>query len=171
MTGKEVNTTRPAPFTKEQLEAVPLPPQDPRTSEDCLFLDVFAPKNVFEDAGSGYGAPVLVWIYGGGYTGGNKVSGSPTGLFMRAEQDIVFVAMNYRLGAFGWLSGPTLQKDGDANAGLLDQRLALEWIQENIHLFGGDPNRVTVFGESAGGGSIMHQITVRLKALSPANKL
>lgn len=67
--------------------------------------------------------------------------------------------MNYRLGAFGWSSGPTLQEDGDANAGLLDQRLALEWVQQNIAKFGGDPNRVTVFGESAGGGSIMHQIT------------
>lgn len=67
--------------------------------------------------------------------------------------------MNYRLGAFGWLSGPTFQEDGDANAGLLDQRLALEWVQEHIASFGGDPNRVTVFGESAGGGSIMHQIT------------
>ena len=64
-----------------------------------------------------------------------------------------------QLGAFGWLSGPTLQSDGTANAGLYDQRLALEWVQEYIHLFGGDPNRVTVIGESAGGGSIMHQIT------------
>ena len=67
--------------------------------------------------------------------------------------------MNYRLGAFGWLSGPTFQENGTANAGLHDQRFALEWIQQNIAKFGGDPNRVTVFGESAGGGSIMHQIT------------
>lgn len=68
--------------------------------------------------------------------------------------------MNYRLGAFGWLSGPTFQGSGGiSNAALYDQRLALEWIQQNIHLFGGDPNRVTVIGESAGGGSIMHQIT------------
>lgn len=67
--------------------------------------------------------------------------------------------MNYRLGAFGWLSGPTFQESGDANAGLLDQRFALEWVQMHIHKFGGDPKRVTVFGESAGGGSIMHQIT------------
>ena len=67
--------------------------------------------------------------------------------------------MNYRLGAFGWLSGPTFQENATANAGLHDQRFALEWIQQNIAKFGGDPNRVTVFGESAGGGSIMHQIT------------
>lgn len=67
--------------------------------------------------------------------------------------------MNYRLGAFGWLSGPTFQANGTANAGLHDQRFALEWVQQHISKFGGDPSRVTVFGESAGGGSIMHQIT------------
>lgn len=64
-----------------------------------------------------------------------------------------------QLGALGWLAGPDLQADGTANAGLYDQRLALRWVQKNIHLFGGDPTKVTVFGESAGGGSIMHQIT------------
>ena len=68
--------------------------------------------------------------------------------------------MNYRLGALGWLAGPTLQAAGGvSNAGLYDQRLALEWVQDNIHKFGGDPNKVTVMGESAGGGSIVHQIT------------
>jgi carboxylesterase type B len=63
------------------------------------------------------------------------------------------------LGAFGFLAGPTLQSNGTANAGFYDQRLALEWVQQNIHLFGGDPSKVTVLGESAGGGSIFHQIT------------
>lgn len=69
------------------------------------------------------------------------------------------MALNYRLGAFGFLAGPSLQANGTANAGFYDQRMALEWVQENIHLFGGDKNQVTVMGESAGGGSIMHQIT------------
>ena len=75
--------------------------------------------------------------------------------------------MNYRLGAFGWLSGPTFQENGTANAGLHDQRFALEWVQANIAKFGGDPNRVTVFGESAGGGSIQHQITAYGGAKGP----
>jgi carboxylesterase type B len=79
---------------------------------------------------------------------------------MAQNNDVIFVTINYRLGAFGFLSGPTLQSDGVANAGLLDQHLALEWVQEHISKFGGDPDQVTVIGESAGGGSILHQITV-----------
>lgn len=63
------------------------------------------------------------------------------------------------MGAFGWLAGDSLTANGTANAALHDQRLALEWVYNNIHLFGGDPQRVTVMGESAGGGSIMHQVT------------
>lgn len=144
-----------------------LPPQDPRTTEDCLFLDILSPKAVLSKAsrGSGQkgGVPVLVWIYGGGYTVGEKSEYNAAGLIaasrVSAPDGIVFVSLNYRLGAFGWLSGPTFQSDGVANAGLYDQRLALQWIQQNIHLFGGDPRRVTVIGESAGGGSILHQIT------------
>ncbi|EMD00258.1 hypothetical protein BAUCODRAFT_145551 [Baudoinia panamericana UAMH 10762] len=141
-----------------------LPVQDPRSTEDCLFLDVVVPEAILNNAGKGYGAPVLVWIYGGGYTMGDKSgSGNPAGLLQQSEANngggVIYVSMNYRLGAFGWLSGPTFQTNGDANAGLLDQRFALEWVQQHIAAFGGDPNRVTVFGESAGGGSIMHQIT------------
>ncbi|KIX94759.1 uncharacterized protein Z520_09449 [Fonsecaea multimorphosa CBS 102226] len=155
-----------------QLQANPPKPSppDPRMKEDCLFLDVFSPKSVFDKAQnktSGYkGAPVLVWIYGGGYTAGWKDgSGNPSGLIHTSQANgsdgIVFVELNYRLGAFGWLSGPTIEAadGGVSNAGLYDQRLALEWVQTNIHLFGGDPNRVTVMGESAGGGSVIHQMT------------
>lgn len=71
----------------------------------------------------------------------------------------MFLAMNYRLGALGFLAGPSFQETGTANAGFHDQRMALEWVQEHIHLFGGDKNRVTVIGEFAGGGSIIHHIT------------
>lgn len=95
----------------------------------------------------------------------SKIEGvSPAGLLQRAKDNskdgVVFVAINYRIGVFGWLGGSTLQKDGVANAGLYDQRFALEWVQKNIHLFGGDPRRVTVMGNSAGGSSIIHHITV-----------
>ena len=137
------------------------PVQDPRTTEDCLFLDVVVPRTIFHKAtrrvNATAGAPVLVWIYGGGYTAGEKTGFgqfNPAGLIDVSQTDgsegVVFVSLNYRLGAFGWLAGPTLQSDGTANAALYDQRLALQWIQQNIHLFGGDPNRVTVMGESAG---------------------
>lgn len=141
----------------------------PTESEDCLFLDVLVPTNVWEKKATRKtrgkaqsGAPVLVWIYGGGYTGGSK-NVQPETLISHAEENggegVVFVAMNYRVGMFGFMAGPTFQQNGTANAGFYDQHLALEWIQENIHLFGGDADRVTVFGESAGGGSIMYQIT------------
>ncbi|PQE13378.1 putative cholinesterase protein [Rutstroemia sp. NJR-2017a BVV2] len=133
----------------------------PLVSEDCLFLDVLVPKTIYESAS---GAPVLVWFFGGGYVSGSKFStGNPATLISRSQENggegVIYVALNYRLGLFGWLSGPTFQESGSANAGLLDQRLALEWVQKYIHLFGGDPSRVTVMGESAGAGSIMHQIT------------
>ncbi|KAL9582931.1 MAG: hypothetical protein Q9203_005285 [Teloschistes exilis] len=143
---------------------------DPRETEDCLFLDVVVPEQIFaqtqNSTSASKGAPVLVWIYGGGYTAGEKTGGglyNPAGLIKASQVDgsdgVIYVAPNYRLGAFGWLAGPSVQSDGTANAGLYDQRLALQWVQDNIHLFGGDPNRVTVLGESAGGGSVMHQIT------------
>jgi carboxylesterase type B len=102
----------------------------------------------------------------GGFAVSSKTDGvNPSDLLKRAKENsddgLVFVALNYRIGVFGFLGGPTLQRDGIANAGLYDQRFALKWVQENIHLFGGDPDRVTVMGNSAGGGSIVHQITVR----------
>lgn len=79
---------------------------------------------------------------------------------MNGSGGVIYVALNYRLGAFGFMSGPAFEEQGGLpNAGLHDQKLALEWIQQNIHKFSGDKNRVTVFGESAGGGSIMHHIT------------
>ncbi|PHH72354.1 hypothetical protein CDD82_6024 [Ophiocordyceps australis] len=150
-----------------------------KQNEDCLFLDVVVPRVLFappnaagRDApgakegakGEAKGAPVMVWIYGGAYVFGQKddKTFNPAGLIARSfERDgrgIIYVALNYRLGMFGWLNVP-----GDdaifPNVALQDQLLALEWVKKYIHLFGGDPDQVTVFGESAGGGSIMHHIT------------
>ncbi|KAF3797179.1 Carboxylesterase patB [Colletotrichum gloeosporioides] len=152
----------------------PVRQPDPRTNEDCLVLDVVVPKSAFEQHRptniSDSSVPVLVWFHGGGYTTGSKDQfGGPAGLLEQAtafEPDgLVFVAINYRLGAFGWSAGPTIQSDGAANVGLLDQRLALYWVQEHISKFGGDPKKVTIMGESAGGGSLIHHITV--KSLTP----
>lgn len=103
-------------------------------------------------------------MYGGGYVTGSKTANDPSGLLQASQpnttEGMIFVAMNYRLGLYGFLSGPTFQAaNGTGNAGFWDQRLALQWVQKHIHLFGGDPNRVTVMGESAGASSIMHQIT------------
>ncbi|KAI9710447.1 MAG: hypothetical protein M1812_007415 [Candelaria pacifica] len=143
------------------LDPTKLPAMGPTETEDCLFLDVVVPQGIFENRTESGLAPVLVWIYGGGYAFGNKkANANPYGLIDRSGDGIVYVAINYRLGAFGWLGGSSL-KDANAipNAGLYDQRLALDWVQKYIHLFGGDASRVTVMGESAGGGSIMHHIT------------
>ncbi|KAK6580334.1 hypothetical protein PZA11_007356 [Diplocarpon coronariae] len=137
-------------------------PPDPRQSEDCLFLDVVVPQEIFDQKRS---APVLVWVHGGGFVNGDKTSaGNPASLIAQSQLDkgegVIFVAMNYRLGLFGFLSGSKFHGQGGvSNAGLLDQRLAFEWVQKNIFLFGGDPERITVMGESAGGSSIMHHIT------------
>ncbi|PVI01297.1 carboxylesterase family protein [Periconia macrospinosa] len=132
--------------------------------EDCLFLDVFVPKVVFNEISRAPGVPVVVWIHGGGNVYGSKdYQTDPYGLMLRAQEHysngIIFVAMNYRLGAFGWLAGPTFQTNGTANAGLHDQRMAFEWIRKYIRLFGGDKDRVTALGYSAGAGSIAHHLT------------
>lgn len=114
-------------------------------SEDCLFLNVYTPK-----ATAG-GLPVLVWIPGGGFVTG---AGSDYDGHVLAEtQNVIVVTMNYRLGALGFFAHPALGGAG-GNFGLQDQQMALRWVQRNITSFGGDPSRVTVFGESAGGVSI-----------------
>ncbi|KKA20555.1 Uncharacterized protein T310_5419 [Rasamsonia emersonii CBS 393.64] len=144
-------------------------PPDPRTTEDCLFLDVLTPKKVFKHRKK---APVIVWIYGGAYVAGDKTASDVTGLVRRSMEDggkgIVLVAINYRVGAFGWLPGTDVKAHGVVNAGLYDQRFALQWVKEHIHRFGGDPKKVTIMGESAGAGSIMHQITAYGGVKGPA---
>ena len=133
---------------------------DPRLySEDCLFLDVWAPKDVLDE---GRKVPVLVWIYGGAHVFGGKSLYFPGGIMDRATKHgrggMVFVAMNYRMGALGFAAGKDIG-DEDINAGLLDQQQALQWVQKHIEKFGGDPNQVTIAGLSAGGGSVIHHLT------------
>ncbi|KAF2008195.1 acetylcholinesterase precursor [Amniculicola lignicola CBS 123094] len=141
----------------------PVPAMDPRTSEDCLFLDVYVPDKILKNAKKKQSAPVLLWIYGGGYVNGQKNT-NPAGLLAASgsakQGDVIYVSINYRLGALGFVSGSSYQAEGGAaNLGLLDQQFALQWVKRYIGTFGGDAKKVTVFGESAGGGSIMHQIT------------
>lgn len=166
LTGKPFNVSE----AEAALASAPVtpPPLDPRTSEDCLFLDVVVPQDIFHKANrTGKStSPTVVWVHGGGFTTGEKTGSglyNPAGLFNASQaagsEGFVFVAINYRLGALGWLAGPDLQADGTANAGLYDQQLALRWVQHNIHLFGGDPRKITVLGESAGAASILHHIT------------
>ncbi len=120
-------------------------------SEDCLFLNVWRP------AKSGK-FPVMVWIHGGSLMMGGSDSPLYVGERFAREHDVVVVSFNYRLGVLGFLAHPDLQKeDPDASVGgygMMDQIAALEWVQNNIESFGGDPSNVTIFGESAGGWSV-----------------
>lgn len=119
-------------------------------SEDCLYLNVWQPL----DATPTSQHAVMVWIHGGGFVNGGTSPAVYTGRRF-ARDGIVFVSMNYRLGRFGFFAHPALVDEGfGANFGLLDQIAALRWVHENIAAFGGDPARVTVFGESAGGMSV-----------------
>jgi len=121
-------------------------------SEDCLFLNVWTPADRAYDR-----YPVMVWIHGGGYATGTASSDWYDGRHL-ARQGVVVVSINYRLGPFGFFAHPALSDESErgvsGNFGLLDQIAALEWVRDNIGSLGGDPGRVTLFGESAGSASI-----------------
>lgn len=144
-------------------------------SEDCLKLNVWAPSG----AKTGAKKPVLVWIHGGGYTEGSTAIPSYHGENVAASGEVVVVSIQYRLGMLGFLTLSALKQESltldfaklaipdfkqavlkyqgvSGNYGLMDQIAALHWIQQNIEAFGGDPKRVTIMGESAGGGSVAH---------------
>ncbi|CAE6491014.1 unnamed protein product [Rhizoctonia solani] len=103
--------------------------------------------------------PVLVWIHGGGYRTlfSDAASYDPTPLIQASNISLVAVVIQYRLGMFGFLPGREVKQNGVLNAGLLDIQFALKWTQENVHLFGGDPDQVTIWGESAGAGAVLMQ--------------
>jgi para-nitrobenzyl esterase len=122
-------------------------------AEDCLFLNVYTPTT----AGS---HPVMFWIHGGAFTYGESDEYDPTPL---VAQGVVVVTINYRLGALGFMAHPALTAEGggaSGNYGLMDQQLALHWVQDNIAAFGGDKSNVTIFGESAGGFSVQSQLVI-----------
>ena len=124
-----------------------------RGSENCLYLNVYAPG-----ARAGHQRlPVMVWLHGGGFVNG---SGNDfNGRFLAATASAIVVTVNYRLGPFGWLALKSLQQDGSSgDYGLMDQVAALKWVKRNIAAFGGNPGDVMLFGQSAGGESVLAQL-------------
>lgn len=123
-------------------------------SEDCLYLNVWTPAKTVKD-----GLPVLVWIYGGGFSmGWTGDPGNDCEALARKSGDVILVSLNYRVGQMGFFSHPLLDAENEHNVsgnyGLLDQIAGLKWVRDNIAAFGGDPAKVTIFGESAGGISV-----------------
>ncbi|XP_015261978.1 PREDICTED: cholinesterase-like, partial [Gekko japonicus] len=118
----------------------------PPLSENCLFLNIWAPHPRPPTP-----VPVLVWIHGGGFFTGTSSLEMYNGASLAAEESLVVVSLNYRLGSLGFLSLPP---SAPGNAGLWDQQLALKWVKENAATFGGDPARVTISGQSAGGALV-----------------
>ncbi|ESZ89724.1 putative extracellular lipase [Sclerotinia borealis F-4128] len=127
--------------------------------EDCLYLNIQRPAGTTASSK----LPVLFWIFGGGFElgGTSMYDGSSWVAESVAEgKPIIFVAVAYRVGGFGFLPGAEILADGSANLGLLDQRLGLEWVADNIAAFGGDPTKVTIWGESAGAISVFDQMVL-----------
>lgn len=145
---------RPQPWTtpRQATQFGPACPQNRNLTpqdEDCLFLNVWAHTE-------GPARAVLVWIHGGGYVEGSSREGWYDGAELARREDLVVVSVNYRLGALGFLALPqlTAPDSGTGNWGLRDQIAALQWVHRNIAAFGGDPSRVMIAGESAGGASV-----------------
>ena len=124
--------------------------------EDCLFLNVFTP-HVASDTGGNCRLPVMVWIHGGGLQSGSSNPYDPNRI---VKKGVVVVTINYRLGYLGFFAESAIDAEGhlSGNYGLMDQQLALTWVRKNISGFCGDPDRVTIFGQSAGGQSVYAQI-------------
>jgi para-nitrobenzyl esterase len=125
-------------------------------AEDCLFLNVFTPQTARRD-GKGSALPVMFWIHGGGLTEGSSTPYLPEQL---VNQGVIVVTINYRLGYLGFFAQSAIDAEGhlSGNYGLMDQQFALKWVRRNIAGFGGDPDRITIFGESAGGQSVYAQL-------------
>ncbi|KAK7985455.1 lipase [Apiospora saccharicola] len=128
-------------------------------SEDCLNLNIVRPRG----CSSASRLPVLIWIYGGSFWVGNndEPTTAPDGLVLESVENglpVIHVAINYRLGVFGFTQSKSLEEEKSENAGLRDQRLAIEWVRDNIEAFGGDPAKITIHGQSSGGFAVTAQI-------------
>ena len=157
-------------------------------SEDCLFLDIYVPASALDSTDAN--VPVVVWFFGGGYIFGSKdqaaLSGvdfplyNGTGVLRAAaaagKSRMIFVTGNYRVGAFGWLAGQSMEQYAEKNiavpnAGLYDQRLILQFVQQYISKWNGDKAQVSAWGESAGGGSILHHLVAKWNDSAPNDPL
>ncbi|KAI0020421.1 alpha/beta-hydrolase [Xylariomycetidae sp. FL0641] len=128
-------------------------------TEDCLTMRVMRPAGISADAN----LPVLFWIFGGGFELGSPQMYDGTDLVLNGvsqDKPFIFVSVNYRVAGFGFMGGKEILADGASNLGLLDQRMGLEWVQDNIASFGGDPTKVTIWGESAGAISVFDQMAL-----------
>ncbi|KAJ6552148.1 Alpha/Beta hydrolase protein [Mycena sp. CBHHK59/15] len=141
----------------------PLAARDGDTqSEDCLFLSVYSPA-----LDSTEPLPTIVWIHGGGYAFGSASEYNGSDLVQESDNQVVVVVIQYRLGLFGFLAGQQVKDGGALNAGLLDQDFALRWVNKNVHSLSGDPNKVTIWGESAGAGSVIQHMIARNGSTRP----
>lgn len=144
-----VGETLNLPFFQEVTDA----------GEDCLTLNIIRPEGTTSESR----LPVLFWIYGGGFEFGSTAIYDGSSLVSSAidtNMPLIFVAANYRVGGFGFMPGREILQDGSGNLGLLDQRLGLQWVADNIEAFGGDPDKVTIWGESAGSISVFDQMAL-----------
>lgn len=144
--GQTINASQTGPYCY-QGQQISDPPEEAGLvvtgpmSEDCLLLDVYVPMNPVSDY-----LPVMFQIHGGGYTNGWANTFPGDALVNHSNGNMIYVSIQYRLGMFGFLGGSEIAQNGVRNAGLLDQRAALDWVQRNIRAFGGDPAQVTIIG-------------------------
>ncbi|KAG1902801.1 Alpha/Beta hydrolase protein [Suillus fuscotomentosus] len=153
----ECNQAARGDSSTNPFESTSMKKRDISQSEDCLFLNVYTPGSEVVPTPGG-GLPVIVWIHGGGYLIGGASPFNGADLIIDSNYGVITVLIQYRLGLFGFLPGEAVKEGGALNAGLLDQNYALQWVQAYISAFGGDPMKVTIWGESAGAGSVLQHI-------------